>query len=526
MIKNSKLKFFILLLSLFAVNNQTIFSMEEVDEGGVGGLFGNGNGFLGFLGKNAGSVLRSAGNLGMEAMEAIGEKIDERLNRNKKWIDEVELSWEEYSRESCGSVRVAQNPGDFKKKYNHNRTDESALEKIVNRAREMQQEDDEARKKRNQLPFEAVDLCKGMLINQQKAENEKRRDVAVAGEQASKKAAGDVQIANINAKKWENIFKYAVDNKEKIALAVVGGFLVAYCGYKAIGIISRYIETKLYKPVFVKETSRVSFIERMAGKKKKRECRMDDFVASPELFEKVKGIADDIKDAHKRGAGLSHMLLYGPPGTGKTMFAAHCLASYSGLDWAIVPGSTFSQGTVAEALDALTKMIEWGRSNKNGTVIFIDEVDGFLSRRTGNSERDKLITQFLSMIEKSSDPKLMFVFATNRPQVLDPAVLSRVDYKVRVPAPEKRELVKLFDIYIKKISSKAKLRVDSGLKDKLEDFSELASRYRLVGRDVEAIIMSRAERLAYKTKVLTSEIVEKCLNEFVSEKESCNEDFI
>ena len=123
-----------------------------------------------------------------------------------------------------------------------------------------------------------------------------------------------------------------------------------------------------------------------------------------------------------------NLLLYGPPGTGKTMFA-RILAEFSGMDYVIMSGSSFSQYRHGEGIAQMNKLFEWANSApKGGLILVIDEAEAFLGGREGSdisSEPYQLLTNFLNLTGERSN-KIMIVFATNHPESLDEAMKRRM----------------------------------------------------------------------------------------------------
>ena len=107
---------------------------------------------------------------------------------------------------------------------------------------------------------------------------------------------------------------------------------------------------------------------------------MKDIVLNKSLGERVRSLSGSLLMTKQRGAPFRHMLFYGPPGTGKTM-TAKVLARQSGLDYAIMSGGDIAPlggGAVTQIHD----LFEWSKRSRKGVLLFIDEADAFLTRRT------------------------------------------------------------------------------------------------------------------------------------------------
>ncbi len=310
-----------------------------------------------------------------------------------------------------------------------------------------------------------------------------------------------------------------------IAYLVAGtaGVILSYYVIKhGVGITARYVESRLGKPKIIKETSRTSFLGRFWGKNKQA-SRLDEFVAAPYLKNELLNIADDTLKARVNKDPLTSILLYGPPGTGKTMFAKS-LAVHSGLEWALIPGSSLSKLETKEALTKLQEIIEWARHSKHGTVLIFDEVENFLRNRGDglmSEGSQKLITEFLAQVEKPSDDKVMFVMTTNRPRDLDPAALSRVGRCISVPVPEHEQLVELMNVYAPKIVQ-SNIAPEDGLENAFDALARKAKTAGLVGRDIEELFTSQVVKEVRRSdsNVLTRAIAEHTLDRFVSERKA------
>lgn len=351
-----------------------------------------------------------------------------------------------------------------------------------------------------------------MQVEQSEREEEARRRTELG-----RAAIGEAEKTK-RLKEVLNFFK----NPDNIGY-IVGGIAATLLSYylikHGVGITAHYIEQKLGKPQIIKATSRVTFFDRLLGKKKETESRMSEFVAAPVLKRELQNIADDTLRARMHGDKLTSVLLYGPPGTGKTMFAK-ALAIYSGLDWALIPGSSLSKLDTKDALAKLQDILTWARNSKKGTILIWDEVENFLRNRGDGKMSEgsqKLITEFLAQVERPSDEKLMFVLTTNRPKDLDPAALSRVGRYIHFPAPAHDELVDLFKVYVSKVRQHG-LVVAEGLEGHYDAFARDAKG--LVGRDVEEIFTVQAVREVRRTgtRILTYQAVSKTLQRYLQER--------
>jgi len=152
-------------------------------------------------------------------------------------------------------------------------------------------------------------------------------------------------------------------------------------------------------------------------------------------------------------------LLYGPPGTGKTLLAK-AVAGECGISFISVSGSDFSQMFVGVGAGRVRSLFQEARK-KAPCIVFIDEIDALARSRNncsvggGQAERDNTLNRLLVELDGFEDNDNVLLFgATNRLDILDPALLrpGRFDRKIRFELPEKKDRVKIFKYYLKKMT--------------------------------------------------------------------------
>jgi transitional endoplasmic reticulum ATPase len=134
----------------------------------------------------------------------------------------------------------------------------------------------------------------------------------------------------------------------------------------------------------------------------------------------------------------SGILLYGPPGTGKTLLA-RAIAGETGVNFVSVAGPEVLDRYVGESEEAIRELFERARQTAPA-VVFLDEVDAIAGRRgEGHEVTERVVSQLLAELDAAADhPSLVVLAATNRMDVLDPALLrpGRLERHVAVPDPD------------------------------------------------------------------------------------------
>ena len=150
-------------------------------------------------------------------------------------------------------------------------------------------------------------------------------------------------------------------------------------------------------------------------------------------------------------------LLVGPPGTGKTLLA-RAIAGEAGVPFFSISGSDFVEMFVGVGASRVRDMFEQAKKNAP-CIVFIDEIDAVGRHRGagyggGNDEREQTLNQLLVEMDgfESNDGVIM-IAATNRPDVLDPALLrpGRFDRQVQVPNPDVKGRGKILQVHARKV---------------------------------------------------------------------------
>jgi len=179
--------------------------------------------------------------------------------------------------------------------------------------------------------------------------------------------------------------------------------------------------------------------------------------AKEELEEIVEYLKDPMKFQRLGGKIPKGALLIGPPGTGKTLLA-RAIAGEANVPFFTISGSDFVEMFVGVGASRVRDMFEQAKKNAP-CIIFIDEIDAVGRSRGaglggGNDEREQTLNQLLVEMDGfESNEGIILIAATNRPDVLDPALLrpGRFDRQVTVPNPDIIGREKILQVHIKKV---------------------------------------------------------------------------
>ena len=198
----------------------------------------------------------------------------------------------------------------------------------------------------------------------------------------------------------------------------------------------------------------------------------DDVAGVDEAKDELKEIVAFLKNPGQYGRLGAHIpkgvLLVGPPGTGKTLLA-RAVAGEAGVPFFSISGAEFVEMFVGVGAARVRDLFEQARK-KAPAIIFIDELDalgrarGAFPMSGGHDEKEQTLNQLLSELD-GFDPSggLVLLAATNRPEILDPALLrsGRFDRQVLVDRPDRKGRVQIAAIYLKKIRVAAEVTADS-----------------------------------------------------------------
>ena len=205
----------------------------------------------------------------------------------------------------------------------------------------------------------------------------------------------------------------------------------------------------------------------------KPNVKFDDMAGNKEAKEEVQEVVDFLKAPERYvrlGAQIPKgVLLVGPPGTGKTLLAK-AVAGEADVQFLSVSGSAFIEMFVGVGASRVRDLFEQAKKGAPA-IIFIDEIDAIGKSRAsggpmgGNDEREQTLNQLLAEMDgfSTEHAPVIVLAATNRPEVLDPALLrpGRFDRQVLVDKPDYEGRIEILKVHIKEV----KLSKDVDLKE-------------------------------------------------------------
>ncbi|OCL88805.1 ATP-dependent zinc metalloprotease FtsH [Aliarcobacter thereius] len=205
----------------------------------------------------------------------------------------------------------------------------------------------------------------------------------------------------------------------------------------------------------------------------KPNVKFDDMAGNKEAKEEVREVVDFLRDPDRYvrlGAQIPKgVLLVGPPGTGKTLLAK-AVAGEADVQFLSVSGSAFIEMFVGVGASRVRDLFEQAKKVAPA-IIFIDEIDAIGKSRAsggpmgGNDEREQTLNQLLAEMDgfSTETAPVIVLAATNRPEVLDPALLrpGRFDRQVLVDKPDYEGRIEILNVHIKGV----KIAKDVDLKE-------------------------------------------------------------
>ncbi len=232
-------------------------------------------------------------------------------------------------------------------------------------------------------------------------------------------------------------------------------------------------------------------------------------VFKADIQKQLSMLANATANIQKNDGYFSNLLLYGPPGTGKTM-VSKLLAKEAGMNYVMMSGGDMAQYIKrGEHVSELNTLFRNVAASSSPTIIFIDEAEGLTRNREKlDMERLELLNAFLNLTGEPSK-KFMLILATNRPEDLDAAVISRMDNRIQIAPPEKEERLKILTLYLDQFFDKGAAIFDktflNGINDQIDGFT---------GRDIfklcNGFAIAKASQVNNKlTEQLVTEVITK-----------------
>lgn len=249
----------------------------------------------------------------------------------------------------------------------------------------------------------------------------------------------------------------------------------------------------------------------------KRKTTFADVAGADEEKEELREIVEFLKDPKKYnelGARIPKgVLLVGPPGTGKTLLA-RAVAGEAGVQFFSISGSDFVEMFVGVGASRVRDLFDQAKKN-SPCIIFIDEIDAVGRQRGaglggGHDEREQTLNQLLVEMDGfGANEGVIMIAATNRPDILDPALMrpGRFDRQVIVGRPDikgREEILKVHakgkplapDVVLKTIAKSTAGFTGADLENLLNEAALLAAR-----KDLKAITMAEVEEATIKVVV-------------------------
>ncbi|RWS05690.1 hypothetical protein B4U79_08686 [Dinothrombium tinctorium] len=330
-------------------------------------------------------------------------------------------------------------------------------------------------------------------------------------------------------------FNNFISNWDKVVATATGVTLFAAGIYGAkygTGVLLRAVEARIGKPSLVRETSRLNFIDSLRHpiKTTKRlilsrrpEDALKGVILKPSLEEQLRDVAIATRNTKRNRGFYRNFLFHGPPGTGKSLFAKK-LALHSGMDYALLSGADIAP-MKKDGVLALQKLFDWAKTSRRGLLVFIDEADAFMRKRSSDTISEDLRSTINEILYFTGDKSssYMLVFATNTPEQFDFAVSNRMNRIIKFELPtldERERLVRLyFDDFVLKPAAEGKRR----LKVEHFDYNAVCSKIAQLtegfsGREISNLALEwQVAAYVSKEGILTEKMVMDTVYEMIEE---------
>jgi AAA+ superfamily predicted ATPase len=306
-----------------------------------------------------------------------------------------------------------------------------------------------------------------------------------------------------NPKSWATIGTAVV--------GVTGGVLLMYHG------IPRLINKT---PSIISEKSFLTLYDKLTGKKLPP-SNFDQIVFTDEVGPQIMRVVSHLRHVLDKGGELMNLIFFGPPGTGKTM-TAKALARSVGIDYMLINAAAFEQLTPGQAVNELEQTFRIVRNNKKPVLMFLDEADAILSRRGSSMQTQtslRVINTILSNIPDTHSRTFMLVVATNRPDDLDNAILSRLPESgwFYFGPPSAKGRAEILQKYLTQFCAENNVQISEDVTANMNNYA--AELKTATGRDLRAVARNISDRMIdQKDNILTDEIVRGTLKDIAANK--------
>ena len=238
--------------------------------------------------------------------------------------------------------------------------------------------------------------------------------------------------------------------------------------------------------------------------KRKKGNGFKDIAGMDEVKNQLKSQVIDVlsRSDHFKKYGVTipnGMLLYGPPGCGKT-YISEKFCEEAGFNFILVKPSDLSSIYVSGGEEKIGQLFSEAEQN-SPTVLCFDEVDAVMPKRTEgiNQSISSRVNEFLTQINKCSDRGIFVIATTNKPNLIDEAMLrtGRIELQFYIPPPDSDARSKLFELYLKNRHSEIGL-----------DFNMLSSQTEFcVASDIDFIVNQAAHKSAMNDVRISMDIL-------------------
>ena len=183
------------------------------------------------------------------------------------------------------------------------------------------------------------------------------------------------------------------------------------------------------------------------------------------------------------------LLLIGRPGTGKTHMVKALSNEYN-ADMFMINGPQLVEKFIGEGAKKVKRLYEQARASDRPAIVFIDEIDAIAKkrlddRRHGGEEVERTMSQLLSELDgldSEGNQSVISIFATNTPDIMDPALLNRTS-AIEVPVPDKEARMEILQVHTRKLDLEEDVDLEL-VADQLED--------EFTGRDIQQVVRQAA----------------------------------